>query len=66
MESQDVKMDEKSKYDTFTCFAKLPTELRLKIWNENLPGPRIVRITSLFYFSGPSTDPGVGSHRLRS
>ncbi|KAI2631021.1 hypothetical protein GGR54DRAFT_635624 [Hypoxylon sp. NC1633] len=29
---------------TFHRFARLPTELRLKIWTCNLPGPRIVEI----------------------
>lgn len=30
---------------TLTCFGKLPTEIRLKIWNESLPGPRILTAT---------------------
>ncbi|KAF8860144.1 hypothetical protein BDZ45DRAFT_741750 [Acephala macrosclerotiorum] len=30
--------------DEFTLFPKLPIELRLKIWNEALPGPRVVEI----------------------
>jgi len=28
----------------FTCFPKLPIELRLKIWECHLPGPRIIEI----------------------
>lgn len=28
----------------FTCFPKLPAELRLRIWKYALPGPRLVRI----------------------
>ncbi|KAH6664426.1 hypothetical protein B0J14DRAFT_245553 [Halenospora varia] len=33
-----------SRNQTFTCFPKLPLELRLKIWREALPGRRIVEI----------------------
>jgi hypothetical protein len=29
---------------TFTCFSKLPIELRLKIWKEALPGPRVIKL----------------------
>jgi hypothetical protein len=31
-------------FDTFHPFERLPTELRLKIWKNALPGPRIVEI----------------------
>ncbi|KUJ22822.1 uncharacterized protein LY89DRAFT_763295 [Mollisia scopiformis] len=27
---------------SFTCFPRLPAELRLKIWKHSLPGPRII------------------------
>jgi hypothetical protein len=30
--------------ESFTCFPKLPAEIRLKIWKAALPGPRVVRI----------------------
>jgi hypothetical protein len=30
--------------DTFYCFSKLAPELRLKIWNDSLPDPRIVEV----------------------
>lgn len=28
--------------DTFTCFNKLPLELRARIWKATLPGPRLI------------------------
>ncbi|KAH6604264.1 hypothetical protein Trco_007710 [Trichoderma cornu-damae] len=34
----------KQRLDSFYSFAKLPTELRLKIWELSLPGPRLVSI----------------------
>jgi hypothetical protein len=34
----------------FTCFPKLPIELRLKIWKEALPGPRILPVECRFNF----------------
>ena len=41
---------------SFALFSLLPTELRLKIWNLNLPGPRIVPI-HYTYTSSDSTTP---------
>jgi hypothetical protein len=42
--------------ETFTLFPKLPIELRLKIWEEALPGPRIIEIhhddNRLYNFEG--------------
>lgn len=38
-----VKWNE-DKYNTFTCFSNLPTELRLMIWKHALPGPRVVQL----------------------
>ena len=33
---------------SFTYFPKLPAEIRLKIWKDALPGPRIIRIQLKF------------------
>lgn len=40
--------------DSFTLFSSLPTELRLKIWALNLPGPRIVAIKYAYAPADPS------------
>ncbi|KAM0155688.1 hypothetical protein ACHAQE_006548 [Botrytis cinerea] len=46
-----VELERKSSYDTFTCFPRLPLELRRKIWLSALPGPRtvILRLTTNYY-----------------
>lgn len=41
---------------SFALFSSLPTELRLKIWSLNLPGPRVVPI-HYTYTSADSTSP---------
>ena len=40
---------------TFPSFTKLPTELRLKIWKDTLPGPRTIDIRRQAY-AGPTAD----------
>jgi hypothetical protein len=44
--SSTVSVSEKTieSVGRFTCFSKLPTEIRLKIWKNALPGPRIIRM----------------------
>jgi hypothetical protein len=39
--------------DRFTFFPKLPPELRLKIWDMGLPGPRVITILPAGGWSGP-------------
>lgn len=38
----------------FTLFPKLPIVLRLKIWKQTLPGPRVVRINTWEMLNGES------------
>ncbi|CZR55174.1 uncharacterized protein PAC_05060 [Phialocephala subalpina] len=42
--SEPEKEVEKQAYDKFTLFGKLPIELRLKIWDECMPGPRVIEV----------------------
>ncbi|TGO47386.1 hypothetical protein BCON_0280g00130 [Botryotinia convoluta] len=39
-----VELEKRSSYDTFTCFPRLPLELRRKIWLHALPGPRTISL----------------------
>ncbi|KAF7930125.1 hypothetical protein BELL_0407g00100 [Botrytis elliptica] len=39
-----VELERRSSHDTFTCFPRLPHELRRKIWLHALPEPRTISI----------------------
>jgi hypothetical protein len=46
-------------FDTFPLFSYLPAELRVKIWELNLPGPRLV----ILRYTSATTDPSNHSTR---
>ncbi|ESZ93302.1 hypothetical protein SBOR_6340 [Sclerotinia borealis F-4128] len=42
---------EKDEYNTFTCFPRLPLELRCKIWKNAFPDPRVLSFQLQHYFT---------------
>jgi hypothetical protein len=51
----DTRLDD-SNDSRFTCFSDLPTEMRLKIWREALPGPRILEFHITLEFLLPAEE----------